>query len=47
MGHRSADGTDVGLSIVEKGLSDVILVDEVGRWHDGSAATMVTLRAQR
>ena len=43
--------TECALSLVKSGVhlekNQTMLVDAGGRWHDGFAATMVALKAQR
>ena len=45
--HRSAAGTDAGFSVVEKGLLDGVLVDDVGNEQGGSASLTVPSRGLR
>jgi hypothetical protein len=45
--HQSRTGTDAGFSVVQKGLSDGVLVDEIGHQHDGAATSLKLLREPR
>ena len=43
MRHHSRAGTDAGFSVVQDGLLDGVLVDDIGHQHDGAATSLKLL----